>query len=436
MSWHSDLGLAIAGSALLFGGHPLFGGGFSGSGIVTLQRPGYHVFARGVRQAPDGKIYVHYDFLLDTAGGGAEPALARLNSDGSIDASFGDHGVVVFPLGPDALFLRTLNILPDGRVVLAGQTRTAGDFDFLIYRLRTDGSRDPTFGQNGQVTLDLNFGSDDLANALAVDDDGSYWIGGSSATGGRSQIALVHLLPNGDLDENFANGGVLLAPGSGGSDEADQMYRDSSGKLWLAGFTHAANASGQDLISVRYLPGGELDTSYGQGGTAVVKLGWQTAFWTSARVRPDGKFVLSAANFAGVGFSSVFVQLNADGSIDPGFGVQGLLDTQLGEGDGQNFVITDAGGLWAVTSGGNGNIYQQPYLGRFLPNGAPDSTFGQNGIVSLDTALGSDGFYEACSLVPAAGGDYLALYATIPGGQTDYVAQLVRLKADGTLDTR
>src|SRR4249919_106921 len=139
--------------------------GFGTNGRVTTDFPGLAAVASAVLLQPDGKILV---------AGGAYPLfvflgnfeLARYNPDGSLDASFGDGGIVttVFPHGS---YASALALQPDGKILAAGTdyvdftSEANSDTDFAIARYAPNGSPDASFGNGGQVTTDFKRLNDD-----------------------------------------------------------------------------------------------------------------------------------------------------------------------------------------------------------------------------------------------------------------------------------
>src|SRR6266436_3365985 len=92
-------------------------------------------------------------------------ALARYNGDGSLDGSFGTAGQVTTSFGGGDL-AGPVALQDDGKIVAAG---VAGG-RFALARYETDGSLDPTFGTAGQVTTSFG-GTYDEAWSIALQGD-------------------------------------------------------------------------------------------------------------------------------------------------------------------------------------------------------------------------------------------------------------------------
>src|SRR5205807_1769177 len=107
--------------------------------------------------------------------------LARYNTDGTLDSSFGSGGKVTTTIGTEA-YVKSLGIQSDGKVVAAGYSNNGSQNKFVLVRFTTDGGLDTTFGTNGIVTTAIGT-IDDEANALAIQSDGKLVAAGFSNNG-------------------------------------------------------------------------------------------------------------------------------------------------------------------------------------------------------------------------------------------------------------
>jgi len=131
----------------------------------------YTSIASDVALQVDGKIIV-----AGHTWSGAENqfALARYNSNGALDSSFGNSGIVSSSFSTNNAIARTMKIQSDGKIVVAGHIYTLNnDFDeFAIARYNTDGSPDATFGNTGQVTTSFGIGTRNWINSIELQNDG------------------------------------------------------------------------------------------------------------------------------------------------------------------------------------------------------------------------------------------------------------------------
>src|SRR5438094_959933 len=197
---------------------------------------------------------------------------------GDLAPSFGTGGRVLTDFGGGD-GARALALQADGRIVVAGSS-SAGAFgsDFALARYNSNGSLDPSFGTGGRVLTD--FGGDDEARALALQDDGKIVVAGGaggmfvaagfSAAGGGQDFALARYNSDGGLDLSFGTGGRVLTD-FGGDDEAAALALQADGKIVVAGFSDAGGFALAALA--RYNPNGAVDASFGSGRQVLAALG-------------------------------------------------------------------------------------------------------------------------------------------------------------------
>src|SRR5687767_15978187 len=142
---------------------------FGNGGRVITDVSGRYDEVRALAIQTDGKIVA-----IGVAGTAAAQdfVLARYNTDGTLDRSFGASGAVVtdFSGGSDAAWAVTIQ--RDGKIVAAG----VASRDFALARYNTDGGLDSHFGIEGKITID--FGGDDSASGVALQQDGKIVGGG------------------------------------------------------------------------------------------------------------------------------------------------------------------------------------------------------------------------------------------------------------------
>ncbi|MEU1163813.1 calcium-binding protein [Streptomyces sp. NPDC005921] len=151
--------------------------GFGNGGIQRTDFGSYDT-AEALAVQPDGKI-------VAVGGGGAGVALARYNTNGTLDPSFDGNGLVVTPGGS----AQDVKLQSDGRIVVAG----SGTGGFNVWRYNTDGSLDSGFGTGGRVAT--GFGGSDAAHGVAIQSDGRIVAAGQGGPG--SDFALARYLGGG-----------------------------------------------------------------------------------------------------------------------------------------------------------------------------------------------------------------------------------------------
>jgi uncharacterized delta-60 repeat protein len=304
-----------------------FGGG---DGRVTTGLGGNYIdVAEAVAIQPDGKI------LAVGHWAGNDFAAVRYNPDGSLDTSFGGDGIVTHGFGlADKAF--AVAIQDDGKIVMAGHANalSSGNVNFCLIRMNPDGSIDNTFDGDGIVTTDF-FGNTDEAHAVAMQAGKIVVAGYAQVSGFNYDFALARYNPNGSLDNTFGGGdGKVTTDFFGGDDGALSMVLQPDGKIVAAGAFYSTG-QGYDFGLIRYLPNGDLDTSFDSDGLQAVNFVGGTATEVAygvTRQPYDGKIV--AVGYAPVGGVNDFalVRLNLNGSLDSSFGVGGKVNHDFGGG--------------------------------------------------------------------------------------------------------
>jgi uncharacterized delta-60 repeat protein len=201
----------------------------------------------------DGRIVV-------TGSIGAGFAVARYNSDGSPDTSFGSDGNVITTIGTGYSEANGVAIQSDGKIVIAGLSKgTSETWDFTLARYGADGAIDPSFGSDGVVTTDFG-NTHDYLNSIAIQANGKIVVAGSSYQADTdSDFALARYNTDGSLDAEFGESGTVLTDFAGDYDTARGVAIQADGKIVAAGGARSRNTDQEiltDFALARY-DGGE-----------------------------------------------------------------------------------------------------------------------------------------------------------------------------------
>lgn len=178
-----------------------------GSGGVVITTVGAFDQAYGVVIDPDGKIIV---VGASDQGSSDDFAIVRYTSTGSLDFSFDGTGKVVLDFGPgNNDFAHAVALTESGQIIVAGYTATAGNGnDFALARLNSNGGLDTSFGTNGKTTHDFAGGDDDV-EMMVIQPTGRIVLGGFAIVGGSFDFALARFTVSGILDTSFGTGGSV-----------------------------------------------------------------------------------------------------------------------------------------------------------------------------------------------------------------------------------
>ena len=204
---------------------------FGDGGRVSTDLAGATNSARNLVLLPDGAIVVGGEPIGDSEGFD-HTDLARYGADGKLDPTFGTDGVMTLAA---ARVGEGLAVQADGRLVLVGRgTDAGGESTFAVMRLDADGAPDGTFGVGGLVTTDVG-DQGDAAKAVAVGPDGRIVVAGRSGDI-NTDFAAARYAPDGRLDPTFANQGTLTVDFHLLPDIAESVAVQPDGMTVLGGF--------------------------------------------------------------------------------------------------------------------------------------------------------------------------------------------------------
>lgn len=321
---------------------------------------------------------------------GAGPALAN---PGSLDPTFGAHGVTYLPqpTGIPTAGYDKLAEAPGGDLYALGgvltSTQPCGigngtDCDsakYFVAALTPDGHLNRSFGTAG--VLDLGF----IPSALAVTRNGDVVLaGGTSEVEPEGAVVptaseIMELTPTGEPNASFGTDGVAQLPSPG--DQPQALAVEPDGDLVVTGQTSASA-----FFAARMMPTGAIDPSFGHDGTFTEQLGTGTdpsSAGTDVVPGPTGDLVFTVSSNTDPNLGFALVELTAAGAPDPSFrptafsGVPGVVFLQ----DPTQVVSQPGGRGYVVTGDGKGPSGQQvPVAVRFHLNGTLDTGFGRGGV--------------------------------------------------------
>lgn len=408
----------------------------------TTLRPGKVITSFGYRDdsiwdiavMPDGRIVVAGESHTGFFG---EFAVARYNANGTPDTTFSVDGVVTTLLGPESSYGRSVDLLPDGRILVTGSEfrhtsdTFGGRHSLAMARYLTDGSLDTTFSSDGKVLLDAS--SDVFATGAAIQPDGTIIvIGGNHAA--KHDVLVTKFKADGTPDASFATTGqriIDIGPDSIGA----RILLQANGKIIVIGEAVQTGVT-TSFVLARLNSDGMLDASFSSDGLAAVVFGDAKTSSSSScgALQADGKILVAgtAQNAAG-GDDFALARLNTDGTLDTTFAGDGRLTTDFASGkDGATCIAVQPDGKILVggyaTSAGSRDFA----LARYNSDGTPDLGFSGDGKMTIDFDGTSD-TARALSVLPD-GKIVIAGHAYRAGTTMQSDFALARVNADGSLD--
>jgi uncharacterized delta-60 repeat protein len=348
--------------------------------------------ATAVAVQADGRIVTAgYVYNLQTLQN--DWALARYDVNGHLDASFGAGGKVITDFaGYDDQAL-AIALQPDGKIVTVGETfDPVTQSDFALARYNSDGSLDPGFGNGGKVKTAVSNSLDRLYG-VALQSDGKIVVAGEAQTFFPMTFVVARYNANGSPDATFGTGGMAFTDFFGQSGQARGVVIQPDGRIVAGG------SGGNSFALARYNGDGSLDPGFGIGGKATATFDnsvYNSAFGYDIALQPDGKVVVcgEASNTLGAAIFGV-ARFTAFGSLDPTFGVGGKTTGFLRAGRAYAVAIQRDGRIVVAGEAGAGRtIFSTDFaVARYNPDGSLDASFGNGGTVTTDFFGGGDSIF-------------------------------------------
>ena len=256
-------GFNFAVARYLANGAPDTGFGTSGAVIVDF---GSTDFCLAMILQPDGKLV-----LAGRSYNGATSdfAMVRLLSNGTLDNSFGTNGKVRVDLFNENESINAIALYPNGSIAAAGETSNSNTGAFAVAKFTPAGALDNTFGDAGKIRTPIGTLSD-AAYALDLQPDGKLVVAGQSNSATISDLAVVRYLPNGTLDNAFSGDGILLEDISPLGDYGFAVHVQTDGKIIVAG---SSSGNQEDVALFRYGSDGLPDPDFGNNGRVFTDAG-------------------------------------------------------------------------------------------------------------------------------------------------------------------
>lgn len=359
-----------------FGNNGIFASNFSNSSPV---------FATSVALQSDGKIIV--------GGEAGNPGIVvRLNSNGTLDTSFGSAGVFSIRFRDVENFTVGVAVQPDGKILAVGTGLPQGG---QLIRLNSNGSFDTTFGNSGSVGLELT------PTALALQPDGNILVAGNIE--GQSTRVMMRFTSTGLVDNSFGIGGSAPLVS-----DASAIALQSDGKILVGG--------APQLLS-RYKTNGSIDAVFGIQGQVS-----DLAGAAGVGVQSNGQIVTAGSITSSLSLSGNGTGFGLTGYFTTGFpvflfGTHGGAITPF-----PNFLTSTASSMviqpnnFIVAAGQAAeNAESSAFaLARYIPNGLLDNTFGTGGLVT--TTFGSGTTASIAGLALQSDGKIVAAGQASNGG--------------------
>jgi uncharacterized delta-60 repeat protein len=333
---------------------------FGNGGKVTSGFGWGFYYGRALALQSDGKI-VAAGMRLDSSQVHGALVIARYNTNGSLDNTFGSAGVVITTIQNNHDAANAVAIQSDGKIVAAG----GADSNGVIVRYNSNGSLDNSFGTGG-IALSTAAGF----NTLDIQSDGKIL-----AAGAYNQFFVQRYNSNGTLDNSFGTGGTATTDFGG----ANSLAIQSDGRVVVVGY------SGSDIAMARFNSDGSLDNNFGSGGKVTSSFSRYGCSANACTIQSDGKIIVGgyvADTSYGAITNFAIARYNSDGSLDNSFGNNGVSLTLFYFGDDVHSVVLQADGK-IVAAGSTGYTDGSQFILARYNNDSPLGITVTNGNESL-----------------------------------------------------
>lgn len=357
---------------------------------------------------------------------------AQSQNPGSLDQTFGGTGqVIVSPVSGDSFDnCQAVGVQSTGKTVFCGVSGNWSNFEATVGRLNTDGSLDASFATNGVFIYNNTLGGDFMYDLEILSDDKILICGATSLSAANTQWALWRFLPDGSLDASFGNGGVVQWEIEGGEDYAREVIVQNDGYLVIGG-SMPAGFSNERIVAAKWDLNGTMMTSFGTnaGYTMMSVTNQEDVVARGATLLPNGSIFIvgSSYNMMDNMDHPMLAVIAADGTPQTSVDADGIwIDPAFG----RYYRAVYQNGHVLACGNRDGSEYNF-MLAAHLADGSLDNTFGFAGVnisnndnidVLYDLTIQGDGKILACGTTGQGGF----------GGSRDFC--LMRFNADGTLD--
>jgi uncharacterized delta-60 repeat protein len=366
----------------------------------------------------DGKIVTVG--AIRTPGGGF--ALARYNPNGSLDTSFAGDGKqkTAFRFGTNDV-ANGVALQANGKMLVVGSR-------FTITRYNPNGTLDTTFSGDGKQTTDFEqFGQN--ATGVAIQDDAKIVVVGSVAGPMLyADFAIARYNPDGSLDTSF-NGDGRQTASFVGHDEACGVAIQGDGRIVVVGSGYDVATGASEGALARYNSNGTLDTTFSGDGKLTTDFG----AWSGVVLQGAVKIVtVGGVDGDTTSFDFALARYNPDGSLDTTFSGDGKQTTDFGGSDGASEAALQGDGKIVAVGGAGASGARDFALARYNPNGTLDTTFSGDGKQTTDFGFGAD---DVANGVALQGDGKILAVGNAGGGATGNDFALARYDLDGALDS-
>ena len=328
---------------------------------------------------------------------------------GTLNAEFGTDGAVVFDPTSSHDFMYKVLVQEDGKIITVGRARLdSKNYSIYVSRHNADGTLDDMYGDGGYVFLKVD-PLIYLNSAYDADlgEDGYLYITGYTYDYTNNTAFVICLDENGFENEDYGDKGYVVSEYGGGI-VYEAIDIDAKGRPVVTGYID------DNILVRRYNAKGKIDKTFGDNGSAIIKLDPSPLAWSYAydiEILDNGKMLLTGHKVSeDMLYESYLLRLNSNGDLDATFADNGLLILNAGDyAEYATSISVQADGKYLV--GGHADLFTtEPlprsgaHITRVNADGTIDETFGTDGFVRLEPFEGDGCINETYSILAAEDG--------------------------------
>jgi len=267
----------------------------------------------------DGKILVvgnkyfgHIEIAPDVWAGVYKSFLVRYEANGDIDTTFGDNGLIIMDFNSRSSAFSSIALLNNNQIIVGGSVGSTT----IILKFNSDGTVDESFADSGILVFDDPEFFFLISDFLLLHDEtllcyGSDFLGYDPYFWEPlGQAVILKLDTDGKYIMSFGNDGKIILENESyyGLDNFSKAIESDNGQLLLAGHL-------EDPILLKLNADGSINTHFGDQGFV-----FHSYPFTDMVIRNDGKIYMGGnKNIASYDYGYSVCCFNADGSFDNSF---------------------------------------------------------------------------------------------------------------------
>ena len=318
-------------------------------------------------------------------------AIAKYNIDGSLDNSFSSDGKVTLNIGTGFSVANCIIEQADNKIIVGGYARNSSNKDFALARFNSDGTLDNSFDGDGILLTDFGLGYEEEIYSINIQNDGKIVVAGTSSNNIAtiSYFALARYNVNGTLDNTFSSDGLVTSSiGSSNNDALYSMDIQNDGKIVAEGSTYNTSITNFNMAIARYNIDGSFDNTFNSNGKLILNIGFSAY---SVKSTNDNKLIVGGL-VKNTYDDFIITKINNNGTLDNSFGpsLDGTCIVDFFSSDDVLLSLVIQNDNKIVCAGSSYITGNDIALLRINQNGTLDNTFNGNGKIVTNTSLSND----------------------------------------------